>query len=63
VPLRPTAWHAVGVVNFAQTGIATERILSMRGRQGECSTDARRTRTNLGAYSAEASDVRLDEWL
>jgi hypothetical protein len=38
VPHRPTAWYAVGVVNFAQTSVGSERILPMQGRYGKYST-------------------------
>jgi hypothetical protein len=34
----PTAWHAVSVVNFAQTAAGGERILPTQGRHGKRST-------------------------
>jgi hypothetical protein len=66
VPHRPTAWYAVGVVNFAQTSVGSERILLMQGRHGKCST-SRPTRTNLSATLAGASFqerrvLGLHEW-
>jgi hypothetical protein len=39
-PHVPTAWHAVGVVKFAQTSIGSERIMPMQGRHGKYSTDS-----------------------